>query len=129
MLDRLSKKILRYMRTASENPSKKHYNFSDDLNEIAKITASDSETVRAAVRYLEKTEYIAYMRTTDGRAVRFYLDHKGLHSKEISWLECLDFFKKSILTPIIVAFLTSILTINLWPALIQWLQTLLLQTQ
>lgn len=125
MLDRLSKKVLYYMQTDTENPSEAYYNFEDDLDELAKEIGSDSESVRAAIRYLKRNEYIEFGRTDSGRAVRFYLDHKGLHRKEFSWIEFLEFFKKSILTPIIVAFLTSIVTVNLWPSIWRWLQSLL----
>lgn len=129
MLDKLSKKILYYMRTDTENPSETYYDFGDDLDEMAEKISSDSESVRAAIRYLEKNEYIKFGYTDSEYAIRFYLDHKGLHRKELLWIEFLEFFQKSILTPIIVAFLTSVITINLWTSLLHWLRTLLLQIQ
>lgn len=36
MLDKLSKKILNHMKTASSHPSDTYYDFDDDLDAIAK---------------------------------------------------------------------------------------------
>lgn len=90
MLDKLSKKIVQHMNTA-ESPSDTYYDFMDDLDEIAENTHSDSESVRAAVRYLEEQGYIKYSYTQNGIAFQFYLDHKGLHWKYFRRKEILDY--------------------------------------
>lgn len=129
MLDDLSKKILKFMQTDSEAPSQRYYDFDDDLDKMAAALSSDTESVRASVRYLEENGYIKYQHTTSGHVIRFYLDHKGLHSSEFNRIEFIAFLKKSVLTPIIVAALTSILTVNLWPWIVTLLKTMLSQTQ
>ena len=70
------------MLTDSDDPAQRYYNFQEDLDRIAENLGTTSETVRAAVRYLEKREYIKYMKDQHGNVRRFYLDHKGLHWKE-----------------------------------------------
>lgn len=129
MLDSLSKKILKYMQTHSDNPSQRYYDFDEDLEEIATAVSSDKESVRTAVRYLEENGYIKYIHTKHGTTIGFYLDHKGLRLDEFNRLETLSFLKRSVITPIIVSVLTSILTLKLWPWILQLLRTLLLPKQ
>ena len=128
MLDKLSKEILKYMQTASSHPSDTYYNFDDDLDTIATSVSSDSESVRAAVRFLHEQEYIKYGHTQSGKVYRFYLDHKGLHQKEFVWITLGNFLMRSILTPILVTILTN-LVLNLWPTIWLWLQSLSVSTQ
>lgn len=118
MLDRLSRKIVLYMQTKPEMPSETVYDFYDDLDQIAEELSTDSESVRLAITYLESKGYI------DIEGTIFFLSHRGLHSKEIALLDLLEFLRNSILVPIAVAFITSVLTTNLWPALWRWLQTM-----
>lgn len=121
MLDKLSKKILKHMQTASSHPSDTYYDFDDDLDTIATSVSSDSESVRAAVRFLNDQGYIKYGYTQSGHLYCFYLDHKGLHQKELDWIAWKSFLMKSILTPIVVAFLTTLFVNNLWPRIWHWL--------
>ena len=79
MLDKLSKKILQYMNEQPQ-PSDVYYNFDEDLDEVAEAVASDSESVRSAVRYLHERKLIKFAYYNDSDiAACFYLDHKGLH--------------------------------------------------
>ncbi len=129
MLDKLSKKILNHMKTASSHPSDTYYDFDDDLDAIAKAVSSDSESVRAAVRFLNDQGYIKYGYTTSGTVYRFYLDHKGLHSYEFTWIALKKFLINSILVPIVVALLTTLFVNNLWPLIWHWLKAMLERTQ
>lgn len=92
MLDKLSKKILIYLNSF-EMPSEIFYDFSDDLEKLAKETSSDSETVRASVRYLHENGYIRYAVTQSGNPLQFYLDHKGLHWKEFRRQEIIEYLE------------------------------------
>ncbi len=123
MLDRLSRKIVSHMQTQPETPSDTIYDFHDDLDQIAEALSTDSESVRLAITYLEAKGYIEIEGTI------FFLSHRGLHSKEIALLDFLEFLRNSILVPIAVAFITSVLTTNLWPALWRWLQAMSAPTQ
>lgn len=130
MLDKLSKKILNYMQTASSSPSDTYYDFDEDLDAIASAVSTDGESARAAVRYLQELGYIkfAYNRSGD-IAIRFYLDHKGLHYREFRWIATKEFWKRSVLTPIIVTVLTTIFLNHLWPTIWRWLRLLLISIQ
>ena len=66
MLDDLSKRILKYMKTDSDNHSQKNYDFDADLEKMAQAVSAEKEAVRAAVRYLEENGYIKYLRTNSG---------------------------------------------------------------
>lgn len=129
MLDKLSRKILKHMNSASQ-PSDTYYDFDEDLDAIASAVSTDSESARAAVRYLQEHGYIKYAYYNNSDMVaRFYLDHKGLHYMEFSWITRKEFWMQSILTPIIVTILTTIFLTNLWPTIWHWLRLLLEPTQ
>lgn len=128
MLDKLSNQILDFMLSSTNNPSTTRYNFDSDLKLIAENTKSDKDAIRLAVAYLKENGFIKYLYAGD-KAVFFFLDHKGLHKNEMQKMELLLFIKKSILTPIIVAFITSLATPSLWSALLHWLQKMLLRLQ
>ncbi len=116
MLDKLSRAILKQMNSA-ENPSKKPYDFGDDLHEMAEKLKKDSEIVRAAIRFLEQNEYIKFIRTDTGRVLGFHLDHKGLHWKEFRRGELwkyirdkwIDFFALLVATAALVMSTVSLL--------------------
>lgn len=90
MLDALSKKIIIYMNH-TDCPSDTYFDFSEDLDLMAKKVQSDSESVRAAVRYLEELGYIKYSYSHGELAYQFYLDHKGLHWKYFRRKEIMDY--------------------------------------
>lgn len=122
MLDKLSKRILKYMCTA-DDPSNTYYDFGGDLFRIADAVSSDAETVRAAVEYLHATGYIRYQGPVE-KPYSFLLGHLGLHYRERVRRENAQFFRRNVLTPIFVSFVTSIITVNAWPAILRLLQTL-----
>lgn len=128
MLDKLSNQILDFMLSYSDTPAKICYNFQEDLDDMAKAFSSDRETVSAALLYLRDSGYIKY-EYSHGVLICFYLDHKGLHKREMDKKRRLDFIKRNILTPILVSFLTAALTTSLWPSLLHWLKMMLSQIQ
>lgn len=90
-MDSLSKKLLNHMNKSTNHPSTTYYDFGEDLDSLADTLGTDSESLRAAVRYLESNGYIAFMRTQHGAAMSFYLDHRGLHWKEFRREEILQY--------------------------------------
>lgn len=94
MIDRLSRKILKYMNTNSQHPSEAYYDFEEDVERISSALGSDSETIRASIRYLEKSEYIKFGLTQSGTVINFYLDHKGLHWKEFRRAEIIKYLEE-----------------------------------
>lgn len=116
MLDKLCKTILQHMN-AQPQPSDTYYNFGEDLDEIAEAIASDSESVRSAVRYLREQGFIkfAYYNNSDV-AARFYLDHKGLHYEEFKRLEAKERWKERL-----YGFVSGVLVSVLASLIISWL--------
>lgn len=56
----------------------------EDLDDLAENISSDSESVHAAVRYLEKLGFIEYGRSSESNTVIYFLlSHKGLHQEEL----------------------------------------------
>jgi len=94
MLDELDKQILEFMLHKSDVPSKQEYNFDSDLVGMAENLKSDPETIRAAVRDLEKKEYVIYIQNQYGIPMRFSLDHKGLHWKEYRRQEIMRYLEE-----------------------------------
>ncbi len=124
MLDKLSKHLLNFLLCDSETPSKKMYDFGEDLEHISGVLATDPETLRAAVRNLESESYLKYVRDQNGNVHFFMLDHKGLHWKEFRTIERREFWRKSIFTPIVVTILTTA-ALHWLPTLLQWISGLL----
>lgn len=85
-MDKLSSKVLDYMQSHTDHPSSTYYDFRGSIEKIAEALSSDSESVRAAVRFLADNGFVKYAYSGDA-AMYFYLDHKGLHSREFRQLE------------------------------------------
>lgn len=122
MLDNLSKRILNHMCSA-DDPSNTYYDFGGDLYRIADAVKSDAETVRAAVEHLHVTGYIRYQGPEE-KPFSFLLGHLGLHYRELARKENAQFFRRSVLTPIFVAFVTASITATVWPSILRWLQAM-----
>lgn len=117
-MDRLSKQILLHLNSCCANPSEQVYDFWDDLDSIASKLNTDSETLRAAVRYLETGKYLKFSYASDGKlAMSFYLDHKGLHWKEFRREEILRYLQDKWIDcfSLLVSFAALVIsTIALW---------------
>ena len=119
LLDKMSRKILCYMIDKSDSTSfiwsfsdVLLYSCSSDIYELANDIQENVEDVRACIRYLKENGFIEYQiaKSSSGSSVvGFYLSHKGLHHSEMFRLQVKSFFMSSILTPIIVALVTSFL--------------------
>lgn len=119
MLDKFSKTVLNYMVDKANNTSFV-WSFSEltlsqcssTIYDLATDIHKDVEDVRACIRYLHSLGYIEYqtrVTSKDTRTIGFHLSHKGLHNIEIFGLQIKSFFMCSIITPILVSFLTSAL--------------------
>ena len=62
-----------------------------------------------AVEYLESHGYIANF--TEDQGYQFWVTHKGFHRGELSFRLAFGIFLKSILAPILVAFVTTLITL------------------
>lgn len=122
IMDKLSKKILDYMVHSSDKPTEKIYWFGGDT--------PAAETISNAVKYPEaevdsSIRYLIDLGYLDAHDYYFTMNYRGLKYRHFLREARLDFWKRSILTPILVSFATTILTVNLWPIAWHWLLDLL----
>lgn len=109
MLTRYERKLLKYCSKFKDEYLYESYKFescffkSCPRNEVKEVCAS-----------LKEKGYIEEMNTNMVGDVQFFLSHKGRHYKEVSFLEIKEFLTKSIITPIIVSLITSLITILLF---------------
>lgn len=124
MLDRTAKRILKtFIKLAKESGKGTEYFCAFDIvhssrcdliiDDFAESLEMRTEDVRAAIRHLESAGYIEYQHISGRQlAVAFHLSHSGLHYHEIRFLADVEFIRNSVIAPIIVSIITSILTVN-----------------
>lgn len=125
-MDKLCKKILNYLIRASDKPTEELYWFGGDTpaaEAISKAVKYPEPEVDSAIRYLIDLGYL------DVQSYCFTLNYRGLKYRHFLREEIFIFWKRSILTPIIVSFATTILTATLWPIAWRWLLDLLKSIQ
>lgn len=83
-MDRLSKKIFKFLLSHYEDPSKRRFLLDDTVPAICDALSVDDGTVLAALCYLESIEYIAYIKGRNGSAYGFVFTHKALHHREFT---------------------------------------------
>lgn len=124
MLERASKKLLRFLASQEHNPHG-FMLYSDLYDEYPKFCKTTEHRTMANLRYLESEGYIRT--TNDGRGVE--LEHLAYRKNAFKRHAVISFLGKSIFTPIIVAILTTILTLisinQLQEALPEWLSRLI----
>ena len=59
--------------------------------------------------HLQKLDYLEFQLLLDGKICFIKLTHKGTHYREISLIELKNFLLKSILTPTVVALITTLI--------------------
>ena len=74
------------------------------------------ESVQACLVYLSKEGYVDYATRTNGYCTvsdctYVHTTHKGTNYKTFKWLEVKAFLFRSILTPIVVSLITSLITV------------------
>ena len=125
MLDRQSKKMLRYLTSKKHNPDgyMMFHEFYTSYSEFARIT--EHQTM-ACMRHLEQRGFIQYGENQYGDTVGLELEHTAYQHFAFSRMAVLSFVGKSIIIPILITLLTLI-TVNLAKdALPVWLKHLLL---
>lgn len=108
MLNRNSKKFLKFLRKSSPNYEDRVYTY----DWIEEHYSQELEPVFATVRYLEKEGYLD-IAISQPSGVHFgvILTELALHPYEFDIVAIKAFLFKSIFTPIIVSFLTTVLTL------------------
>lgn len=74
----------------------------------------DSGNFLLACKQLDRNGYFEYYSQTLSGRVDFFLSYKGLAYKEHSTLEIKSFLMRSVITPIIVALITTLITAKVY---------------
>lgn len=126
MLNRNSRKFLRFLRNSKPDFDDRVYTYAFIEEHYAKSISMES--VFATVRYLDKIGYLE-IATANGISLGVVLTELSLHPYEFQIERIKNFLFKSILVPIIVSFVTTLITNllapNLLQALLGYLQELL----
>ena len=109
MLNKLSRDLLKLLnRTEPEDL------FVFPWYQLEELTGLEYEEIYPRIVYLEKCGYLEYdftiMKDGSRENLGACLTETGRHYDEFRWLAVKEFFIRSILTPIIVAFITTMLT-------------------
>ena len=110
MLTRYEQKLLKY---CSKHNDEDNFYASVNIESDFFKTFNQNELYEVCVSLHEKG-YISEMDRNIVGDIQFSLSHNGMHYKEVSWLEIKDFLTKSIITPIIVSLITSLITFFLF---------------
>lgn len=98
MLDKLSRKILKYMR---DNPDVGETNFNAGIFAIVKGVSEEVALIRPAVGFLKDNGFVDYIHGKNGQTVGFRLSHMGLHHDEFELLETAEKRKAAIVGSVI----------------------------
>ena len=69
--------------------------------------------VKSALNHLNENGYINFSSSGESYVYWFELKHKGLNYREITWLEFKSFVCKSVIVPIFVSLLTTLIIYKL----------------
>lgn len=111
MLNRNSKKFLKFLRNSSPDYDDRVFTYEFIEEHYSKPIAE----VYATVRYLDKTGYLEIAKM-NGQSFGIVLTEMALHPYEFTFVQIRSFLFRSIFTPIIVSIFTTLLTL--------WLKTL-----
>ncbi|MBQ7886406.1 MAG: hypothetical protein IJ313_05880 [Clostridia bacterium] len=115
-MDKSARKMLKYIRT---NPICKDGSclLFDFYDAYCKHANCSEQQAMACLRHLEALGYIQYCSDQYGHTVGFELEHRAHHAFYFAFNDSWRFVRNSILIPLVVAFLTSVITADLWPRL------------
>ncbi len=114
-MDRESRKMLKFM--CSSNLCKSACLFDDFYDEYGKFSGLPDQRIMACMRHLGSLGYIVYNNDQFGHEVGFELEHKAYHHLYFSLAEHWRFVRNSIVVPVAVSFVTTLLASELWPRL------------
>lgn len=81
----------------------------DDYNATYDYCAYQTE-INSIINFLASTGYLIFLNESKNQ---FMLSHKGIHPYRVSWESAKQFLINSFLTPIAVAFITTLITLAL----------------
>lgn len=84
-----------------------------ELYDLVKVTNLSKDDIQTTAYYLSDRDYIS-AQIGNGELCMFELLHKGHKYKEFQWIAIKVFLMKSVIVPIVVSFITSIISILLF---------------
>lgn len=112
MLDKQSRKVLDSF-LALDAQQKDYYDAFFDSEEISKHSGLPEKEIERCFHFLLEEGLIIGLSDQSGHACDFGLTQKGRFYSEFQRIEKLEFFKKSILCPILVSVVTTLITMFL----------------
>jgi len=122
-MDKISKKILKYMNSAKPDPADKFYDWDEDMSAMSNSLNIPKETLRAAIRHLHEKSYIRYCLSQSGTPIWFQLDYAGLTYKHQNRSHRNEWLLDHLWIPLLVSFLSGVGADNLIRILIDRLFT------
>lgn len=125
-MDSSAKRMLRFIRT---NPVLKDgYCLLDEFYDAycAETKCSEQEAM-SCIRYLADQGFVRFGKNQHGQTVGLELEHRARHLAYFSFRDKWRFIRNSIVIPVVVAFFTTVITTELWPAVKPRLSLLLQQ--
>lgn len=107
MLDKKSKQVLKVLNKIKDEDG---YIYSSNLLVPYLNKKYNVKIINSVLWNLSDLEYLT-CRNIDGTVEAIYLTYKGKNYKELIWLNIKNFIFKSIFTPILVAILTTLVTL------------------
>lgn len=108
-MQKISKKILDYFIEQNQGCAFECY-YDSDIEDLANAIGHSYEDTSAAAYHLSESGYLQSIRASTGLLVGYKLSHKGQYYKAFHMEKILSFLLKSIFVPIVVAFITALLT-------------------
>ena len=108
-MDRKSREMLDFMRDEQCVPGGRMH-FGPFLASYCEYSKQSVAEIQACMRYLETSGYIKWTRNQTGILLGFCLEHRGRSYEAFAWEDFKAFLFKSILVPIAVSVLTTLIT-------------------
>lgn len=108
-MQRDTRKMLKFLRE-SDLLNDGSCMFEDFYDAYCASSGWHTQRAMACIRQLEKDGYISYCEDAYGNHVGFELEHKAYHYVYYTWASFRDFLVKSVIVPIIVAWVTAVIT-------------------
>jgi len=107
-MDKTSKKVLNYLCEYKDYNNYSFFFVGDMLQEFSKRLNMKPDELRACITYLHNKDYVDYTMTSN-EITGFVINHNGIHHDEFRFIDRKKFIKTSVIVPIVVSFLTTLL--------------------
>lgn len=138
-MDKLAKSIVRALHTTDPHeditcayPGSFAYRGTFTLDELAERIGASVTKTKLAIRYLNEIGYIDEIlcgsNASNQYVAGFRLSNRGNHCREIRREDLRKALFRGVFLPVVVSFVTTVVTLTLselWPQMLQWLTSTL----